>query len=87
MPARYGKSWRQNVNWSLPGTASRLRCWPRPDLKALRQARAQAAVVAMQRRAAKLGLDKMTLAEINAEIAATRRERRKKQGGRMASSR
>lgn len=49
------------------------------DLKTLRQARAQAAVAAMQRRAAKLGLDKMTLAEINAEIAATRRERRKKQ--------
>lgn len=50
------------------------------DLKTLRQARAQAAVAAMQRRAAKLGLDKMTLAEINAEIAATRRKRRKKQG-------
>ena len=50
------------------------------DLKTLRQARAQAAVAAMQRRAAKLGLDKMTLAEINSEITATRRERRKKQG-------
>ena len=49
------------------------------DLKSLRQARAQAAVAAMQNRSAKLGLNKLTLAEVNAEIAAARKATRKKQ--------
>ena len=45
------------------------------SLAALRQARAQVAVTAMQRRAAETGADRMTLDEVNAEIAAARRTR------------
>ena len=42
------------------------------SLAALRQARAQIAVTAMQRRAGETGADRMTLDEVNAEINATR---------------
>lgn len=43
---------------------------------ALRRARAQAAVSHMRRAAAEAGLDRMTMEEIDAEIAAARRERK-----------
>jgi hypothetical protein len=46
-------------------------------LSALRRARAQAAVSRLRRAAAEQGLQRMTEAEIEAEIAQTRRERRK----------
>lgn len=45
-------------------------------LNALRQARAQLAVVEMQRRAREAGLDQWSLEQVNAEIQAARRERR-----------
>ena len=45
------------------------------SLAALRQARAQLAVSAMQRRASETGDDRMTLDEVNAEIGAVRRIR------------
>lgn len=45
------------------------------SLAALRQARAQIAVAAMQRRAGETGADRMTGEEVNAEIAAARRAR------------
>ncbi len=45
-------------------------------LTALRQARAQLAVVEMQRRAREAGLDQWSLEQVNAEIQAARRERR-----------
>ena len=45
------------------------------SLAALRQARAQLAVAAMQRRASETGDDRMTLDEVNAEIGAVRRIR------------
>ena len=45
------------------------------SLTALRQARAQIAVAAMQRRARETGADRMTLDEVNAEIDASRRSR------------
>ncbi len=45
-------------------------------LAALRQARAQLAVVEMQRQARQAGLDRWTLDEVNAEINETRRQRR-----------
>ena len=45
------------------------------SLAALRQARAQLAVATMQRRARETGADKMTLDDINAEIAAARASR------------
>ena len=45
------------------------------SLAALRQARAQIAVAAMQRRASETGADRMTLDEVNAEIGAARRVR------------
>lgn len=45
------------------------------SLAALRQARAQLAVATMQRRARETGADKMTLDDINAEIAAARNSR------------
>lgn len=45
-------------------------------LNALRQARAQLAVVEMQRRAREAGLDQWSLEQVNAEIKAVRRERR-----------
>ena len=45
------------------------------SLAALRQARAQLAVAAMQRRASETGADRMTLDEVNAEIDAARRTR------------
>ncbi len=45
-------------------------------LDALRQARAQLAVVEMQRRAREAGLDQWSLDQVNAEIQAARRERR-----------
>ena len=48
-------------------------------LRALRAASFGAALRAMQRHAAKTGLDKMTLEEINAEIAAARKERRERE--------
>ncbi|MGQ0619687.1 MAG: type II toxin-antitoxin system Phd/YefM family antitoxin [Panacagrimonas sp.] len=51
------------------------------NLRALRAARFGAALRAMQRHAVETGLDKMTLDEINAEIAAARQERRKREAG------
>ena len=45
------------------------------SLAALRQARAQLAVAAMQRRALETGADRLTLEEVNAEIDAIRRSR------------
>ncbi len=45
-------------------------------LAALRQARAQLAVVEMQRRARKAGLDRWRLDEVNAEIEEARRQLR-----------
>ncbi len=48
------------------------------NLRALRAARFGAALREMQRHAAKTGLDKMTLKEINAEIAAARKEIRER---------
>lgn len=45
-------------------------------LSALRQARAQLAVLCMQRRAREAGLDQWGLKEVNAEIDAARRQRR-----------
>lgn len=50
-------------------------------LDALRRTRAVAALVASQRRAAELGLDRLTMDEIDAEIAAVRRERRERRTG------
>ena len=47
------------------------------SLVAIRRARAMAAVDTMQQRALKMGLDTMTLKEINAEIAAVRKSRRR----------
>ena len=47
------------------------------SLAALRQARAQLAVAAMQQRAQETGTDRLTLDDINAEIEAARRQRRK----------
>ena len=46
------------------------------SLTALRQARAQLAVAAMQERARETGADRLTLEDINAEIRAVRRHRR-----------
>ena len=46
-------------------------------LTALRQARAQLAVINMQRRAQAAGLDQWSLDEINAEINEARRQRRR----------
>ncbi len=46
-------------------------------LAAIRSARAMAAVDAIQQRSLKMGLDTMTLEEINAEIAAVRKSRRR----------
>lgn len=45
------------------------------SLSAIRQARAIEAVSAMQMRSVKTGADRLTLDEINAEIAAARRSR------------
>ena len=45
------------------------------NLRALRSARFGAALKQMHRHATETGLDKMTLKEINAEIAAVRKER------------
>ena len=45
------------------------------SLAALRQARAQLAVAAMQRGALETGADRLTLEEVNAEIDAIRRSR------------
>ena len=45
------------------------------SLAALRQARAQLAVAAMQRRASETGADRMPLDEVNAEIDTVRRTR------------
>ena len=47
------------------------------SLVVLRQARAIAAVEAMQSHAVAVGTDKLSLEEINAEIAATRKARRR----------
>ena len=46
------------------------------SLAALRQARAQLAVAAMQQRARETGADRLALEEINTEIEAARRQRR-----------
>ena len=46
-----------------------------PSLAALRQARAQLAVAAMQHRARETGADGLTLRDVNAEIGAARRSR------------
>ena len=46
-------------------------------LRIARQARAARAIDAMQKRSVLLGNDKLTLAEINVEIAAARKARRK----------
>ena len=48
------------------------------SLAALRQARAQLAVAAMQERARETGADRFTLDEVNAEIDAARRERKER---------
>ena len=45
------------------------------SLAALRQARAQLAVAAMQQRARETGADRLTLEDVNAEIDAARRSR------------
>ena len=47
------------------------------SLRALRQARAQLAIAAMQARARDSGVDRMTLEQVNAEIAAARSQRPK----------
>ncbi len=47
------------------------------SLAALRQARAQLAVAAMQQRAQETESDRLTLDDVNAEIEAVRRQRRK----------
>ena len=47
------------------------------SLAALRQARAQLAVAAMQRRAKETGADQFTLDDVNAEIEAARRQRKR----------
>ena len=47
------------------------------SLAALRQARAQLAVAAMQRRAKETGADQFALDEVNAEIEAARRQRKR----------
>lgn len=47
------------------------------SLVALRQARAQLAVAAMQRRAKETGADQFTLDDVNAEIEAARRQRKR----------
>ena len=47
------------------------------SLAALRQARAQLAVTAMQQRARETGTDRLTLDEVNAEIEAVRSQRRR----------
>ena len=47
------------------------------SLAALRQARAQMAVAAMQQRTQETGSDRLTLDDVNAEIEAVRRQRRK----------
>ena len=47
------------------------------SLAAIRRARAIAAVAGMQMKSVEVGTDKMTLAEINAEIAAARKGRAK----------
>ena len=47
------------------------------SLAALRQARAQLAIAAMQERARKTGADRLTLEDVSAEIEAARRQRRK----------
>ncbi len=47
------------------------------SLAALRQARAQLAVTAMQRRAKETGADQFTLDDANAEIEAARRQRKR----------
>ena len=46
------------------------------SLAALRQARAQLAVVAMQQRANETGADRLTLDEVNAEVEAARCQRK-----------
>jgi len=46
------------------------------NLLAIRQARIDRTLAGIWRRSKALGLDKMSMAEINAEIAAARRERR-----------
>ncbi len=48
------------------------------DLRSLRQTRLTRIIVEMQSRSAERGLDKMTVAEIDAEIAASRAERQKR---------
>lgn len=50
-------------------------------LRALRAASFGAALREIQRSAAETGLDRMTLEEINAEIAAARKERREREAG------
>ena len=47
------------------------------SLAALRQARAQLAVAAMQRSAKETGADQFTLDDVNAEIEAARRQRKR----------
>ena len=47
------------------------------SLAALRQARAQLALTSMQRRARETGADNLSLDEVNAEIDAVRRSRRR----------
>jgi len=48
------------------------------DLRSLRQTRLTRIIVEMQSRSAERGLDKMTVAEIDAEIAASRAERQER---------
>jgi antitoxin (DNA-binding transcriptional repressor) of toxin-antitoxin stability system len=49
------------------------------SLSAVRRARATSAVAELQRQSLEQGLDRLTAEEIDAEIAAVRRERRKSQ--------
>lgn len=51
------------------------------NLKAIRQARFLRLLAEQHQRAAELGLDKMTMEEIDAEIAAARQERRNANAG------
>ncbi len=48
-----------------------------PSLAALRQARAQLAVTSMQQRVREAGADSLSLDDVNAEIGAARRSRRR----------
>ena len=52
------------------------------SLQAIRRARAVAAVETLQSRSARVGADRLSLADVNAEIAVVRRRRRATRGRR-----